>query len=34
MVNILKHSRIKWTELNDTDDINWEHQALMVKPNE
>ena len=29
MSNILKRSRIKWTKLNDTEGINWEHQALM-----
>ena len=29
MVHILKHSRIKKTKLNDTEVIDWEHQALM-----
>ena len=28
MSNIVKHSRIKWTKSNDTERINWEHQAL------
>ena len=29
MINILRHSRIKWTKLIDTEGINWEQQALM-----
>ena len=28
MIDILRHSKIKWTKLNDTEGINWEHQAL------